>query len=105
MPLRPPKKQWLADHLQVRGRLMLDEGAARALREEGKSLLPIGVFDLSGEFERGRGGHLHRPRRSRDRPRIGSTTAPRTRVKCLGHASGESRPCERRRGRTELVLL
>ena len=52
MPLAA-KKQWLADHLQVRGRLMLDEGAARALREEGKSLLPIGVFDLSGEFERG----------------------------------------------------
>ncbi|MEK6662699.1 MAG: glutamate 5-kinase [Pseudomonadota bacterium] len=47
------RKKWLADHLQVRGRLMLDAGAARALREEGKSLLPIGVHDLSGEFERG----------------------------------------------------
>jgi glutamate 5-kinase len=47
------RKQWLADHLQVRGRLVLDEGAARALRQEGKSLLPIGVRDLSGDFERG----------------------------------------------------
>lgn len=47
------RKQWLADHLQVRGRVMLDEGAARALRLEGKSLLPIGVYDLSGDFERG----------------------------------------------------
>ena len=47
------RKKWLADHLQVRGRLMLDAGAARALRDEGKSLLPIGVHDLSGEFERG----------------------------------------------------
>jgi glutamate 5-kinase len=47
------RKQWLADHLQVRGKLTLDPGAVRALREEGKSLLPIGVCDLSGEFERG----------------------------------------------------
>jgi len=47
------RKKWLADHLQVRGKLMLDAGAARALCEEGKSLLPIGVHDLSGEFERG----------------------------------------------------
>ncbi|MFN3397618.1 MAG: glutamate 5-kinase, partial [Sulfurimicrobium sp.] len=47
------RKQWLADHLQVRGRVMLDEGAAKALCLEGKSLLPIGVYDLSGDFERG----------------------------------------------------
>ncbi len=47
------RKQWLADHLQVRGKVMLDEGAARALEQEGKSLLPIGVSDLNGEFERG----------------------------------------------------
>jgi glutamate 5-kinase len=47
------RKQWLADHLQVRGRLMLDAGAVKALREQHKSLLPIGVHGLSGEFERG----------------------------------------------------
>lgn len=47
------RKQWLADHLQVRGKLVLDEGAAKALCTEGKSLLPIGVCDLSGDFERG----------------------------------------------------
>jgi glutamate 5-kinase len=47
------RKQWLADHLQVRGRLILDPGAVKALREQRKSLLPIGVFDLAGEFERG----------------------------------------------------
>ena len=47
------RKQWLADHLQVRGRLMLDNGAVKALREQHKSLLPIGVHGLSGEFERG----------------------------------------------------
>lgn len=47
------RKQWMADHLQVRGRLTLDSGAVRALREDGKSLLPIGVVAVSGEFERG----------------------------------------------------
>ncbi|MBI5658104.1 MAG: glutamate 5-kinase [Nitrosomonadales bacterium] len=47
------RKQWLADHLQVSGRIMLDAGAVRALRSEGKSLLPIGVTGVGGEFERG----------------------------------------------------
>ena len=47
------RKQWLADHLQVNGRLMLDAGAMRALASEGKSLLPIGVKSIEGSFERG----------------------------------------------------
>jgi glutamate 5-kinase len=47
------RKQWMADHLQVRGQLTLDAGAVRALCEDGKSLLPIGVTAVSGEFERG----------------------------------------------------
>jgi glutamate 5-kinase len=46
------RKQWLADHLQLNGRLMLDAGAVKALGE-GKSLLPIGVVEVRGEFERG----------------------------------------------------
>jgi len=47
------RKQWLADHLQVAGRLDIDAGAAKALRSGGKSLLPIGVKGVRGEFERG----------------------------------------------------
>jgi glutamate 5-kinase len=47
------RKQWLADHLQLRGRVVLDGGAVRALVEDGKSLLPIGVSEVVGEFERG----------------------------------------------------
>ncbi len=47
------RKQWLADHVQLAGRLRLDAGAARALVHEGKSLLPIGVIGVDGEFERG----------------------------------------------------
>jgi len=47
------RKQWLADHLQVAGKLVLDAGAIQALRAEGKSLLPIGVREVIGEFGRG----------------------------------------------------
>ena len=47
------RKQWLADHVQTAGRVTLDDGAVRALTRDGKSLLPIGVVAVSGEFERG----------------------------------------------------
>ena len=47
------RRQWLADHLQLRGGLVLDAGAVKALREDGKSLLPVGVSGVTGEFERG----------------------------------------------------
>ncbi|GAB1235020.1 glutamate 5-kinase [Ferrigenium sp. UT5] len=47
------RKQWLADHLQVSGKITLDDGAVRALRSEGKSLLPIGVTGVGGNFQRG----------------------------------------------------
>jgi glutamate 5-kinase len=47
------RKQWLADHLSIGGRLVLDAGAASALSRHGKSLLPIGVTDVIGEYERG----------------------------------------------------
>ncbi len=47
------RRQWLADHLQVDGKLVLDAGAAHALLKQGKSLLPIGVLEVRGEFQRG----------------------------------------------------
>ncbi|WP_353193117.1 glutamate 5-kinase [Pandoraea pnomenusa] len=47
------RKQWMADHLQVRGRVVIDAGACKKLVEEGKSLLPIGVIDVEGTFARG----------------------------------------------------
>jgi glutamate 5-kinase len=47
------RKQWLADHLQLKGRVVVDDGAAKALAAGGKSLLPIGVIDVVGEFQRG----------------------------------------------------
>jgi glutamate 5-kinase len=47
------RKQWLADHVQLAGRLILDAGAVRALAKDGKSLLPIGVIAVVGNFDRG----------------------------------------------------
>ncbi len=47
------RKQWMADHLQLRGWVMVDEGAARRLRAQGASLLPVGVVEVQGDFERG----------------------------------------------------
>ena len=47
------RKQWMADHLQMRGSVTVDAGAARKLIEEGKSLLPIGMTAVEGEFSRG----------------------------------------------------
>jgi len=47
------RKQWLADHVQLAGKVRLDDGAVRALAREGKSLLPIGVISIEGNFERG----------------------------------------------------
>ena len=47
------RKQWMADHLQLRGAVLVDAGAASKLREEGKSLLPIGMTSVEGDFSRG----------------------------------------------------
>ena len=47
------RRQWLADHLQMRGGVVIDDGAVRALQEEGKSLLPVGVIGITGNFLRG----------------------------------------------------
>ena len=52
-PVLSARKQWMADHLRLRGRLILDDGAVRALLIEGKSLLPVGVSRVEGVFAQG----------------------------------------------------
>lgn len=47
------RKKWLAGQLQLRGKLQLDDGAVRVLRQQGRSLLPVGVVAVSGSFDRG----------------------------------------------------
>ena len=52
-PKLAARKQWMVDHLQLRGAVRVDAGAVAKLRDEGKSLLPIGVHEVQGEFVRG----------------------------------------------------
>ncbi|MEP6720708.1 MAG: glutamate 5-kinase [Variovorax sp.] len=47
------RKRWMADHLQLRGAVTVDDGAAAKVRAEGKSLLPIGMTAVEGDFSRG----------------------------------------------------
>jgi glutamate 5-kinase len=47
------RKRWMADHLQLRGAVTVDAGAAAKLQSEGKSLLPIGMVAVEGDFSRG----------------------------------------------------
>lgn len=47
------RKRWLAGQLRVQGRLVIDAGAIRALRDSGRSLLPVGVRSVEGQFRRG----------------------------------------------------
>lgn len=52
-PRLAARKQWLAGQVQLRGSVRVDAGAVRALRDDGKSLLPIGVTEVAGDFDRG----------------------------------------------------
>ena len=47
------RKQWMADHLQLRGSVTIDDGAVSKLKGEGSSLLPIGMTGVAGDFSRG----------------------------------------------------
>ncbi|AQT61689.1 glutamate 5-kinase [Cellvibrio mixtus] len=47
------RKRWISGQLQTRGVVVLDEGAARVVREQGKSILPVGVKAVRGDFTRG----------------------------------------------------
>ena len=47
------RKQWMADHLKMRGSVTVDAGAAAKVSDEGKSLLPIGMTAVQGDFSRG----------------------------------------------------
>jgi glutamate 5-kinase len=47
------RKQWMADHLQLRGSVTIDDGAVSKLKSDGSSLLPIGMTSVDGDFSRG----------------------------------------------------
>lgn len=52
-PRRGARKNWIAGQRHVHGSVVVDAGAARVLRESGRSLLPIGMTAVHGDFERG----------------------------------------------------
>ncbi len=55
-PVKQPlvaRKQWLAGHMQLRGKLVLDDGAVSVLCHSGRSLLAVGVTAVEGDFSRG----------------------------------------------------
>lgn len=52
-PKQQARKQWMADHLQLLGAVLVDAGAALKLQAEGKSLLAIGMTSVEGDFSRG----------------------------------------------------
>ncbi|MDN6275155.1 glutamate 5-kinase [Psychrobacter sp.] len=47
------RKQWLAAHMRMSGTLIVDDGAAKAMVEHHKSLLPVGVVEVRGDFDEG----------------------------------------------------
>ncbi|MBC2770749.1 glutamate 5-kinase [Pusillimonas minor] len=53
LPVRSARQRWIANHLRLRGKVTLDDGAVKALTSGRKSLLPIGVINVEGDFERG----------------------------------------------------
>ena len=53
LPTLSARKQWLSSQLKIKGSYVLDEGAGKAIYENGKSLLPIGVVEVNGDFDRG----------------------------------------------------
>jgi glutamate 5-kinase len=90
-------KLWLRYAKPTRGRVLVDAGAARALREGGTSLLPVGIVDVAGEFDAGDAVEncARRPyRRQRDQQllRAGAPTGPRAEVRGgAGAASSSNR--------------
>ena len=52
-PKMQARKQWMKDHLKLHGSVLVDAGAVAKLKNEGKSLLPIGMTEVRGEFRRG----------------------------------------------------
>lgn len=76
------RKRWMADHLQLRGAVTVDAGAAAKLREEGKSLLPIGMTAVDGDFHRGEVIAVRDPSGQEIARGLANYAAPEARILC-----------------------
>ena len=82
------RKQWMSDQLQLRGAVMVDEGAAAKVRDEGKSLLPIGMTSVEGDFSRGDVIAIRDPRGAEIARGLANYAAAEARLLCR-RASGD----------------
>jgi len=62
---RESRKRWMLSGLSTKGKLVVDSGAARALKKQNRSLLAAGIKDLAGEFQRGAIVNIYDPEGSR----------------------------------------
>ncbi len=62
---RESRKRWMLSGLSTKGKLVVDSGAARALKKQQRSLLAAGIKDLAGEFQRGAIVNIYDPEGSR----------------------------------------
>jgi glutamate 5-kinase len=92
--MTPPlaaRKQWLADHLQLRGKLTLDAAPSKALSEDGKSLLPIGVLEVQRRVRARCRGRLCLRRWARGCPGSGQLRQQRFATHCPPRQPGDRR--------------
>lgn len=82
------RKQWMMDHLQLRGAVTIDAGAVLKLRSEGKSLLPIGMVAVDGDFSRGDVIAVHDPQGHEIARGLANYASAEARLLC-GHVSSE----------------
>ncbi len=82
------RKQWIADHLQLRGAVTVDDGAVAKVRDEGKSLLPIGMTAVEGDFSRGEVIAIRDPRGSEIARGLANYASAEARLLCR-KASGD----------------
>ncbi len=85
------KRYILAGGNNIHGTLSVDAGAEKALRKGG-SLLPVGVTDVKGKFDRGDTVRVVNCRRQRGRPRPGELHRRRAWPHCLGNTPRRSKP-------------
>ena len=82
------RKQWMSDQLQLRGSVTVDEGAVAKVRDEGKSLLPIGMTAVEGDFSRGDVIAIRDPRGAEVARGLANYAAAEARLLCR-KASGD----------------
>lgn len=95
------RKQWIATSLQTKGKIIIDRGAVAALKN-GNSLLPAGVIDVDGEFDRGDTVEIQDP--SQTQVGVGIVAYSSSEASMIkGHQSSEIKHIVGFSGRNDLI--